>query len=121
MRSPRSTSFMPRSKYFRSLSARFLLVCIPVFILISLVGVLLLTQYDRRNDLESLAARIGNQAARVTSAIARHEVQTNSSLAQDLIASIASDQAVLCVEYRVTGANRLVAAIPPLGCSTLNT
>jgi PAS domain-containing protein len=117
---PTSTSFFTRSRIFRSLSAKFLLVFIPVFILISILGVFFLAQSDRREDRDHLATRIGNQAARVTSAFARHDAKNNSLLAQDLIASIATDRAVLCAEYRENDTNRLVAVMPRrIGCKNI--
>jgi PAS domain S-box-containing protein len=76
-----------------------------------------LGQFDRRDDGDSLATRIGNQAAGVAGAIARHDGQNHPALAQDLMASLASDRAVTCVEYRDTRTDRLLAAIPPrIGC-----
>jgi PAS domain S-box-containing protein len=106
--------------FFRSLSAKFLFVLVPVFLVVAAIGFAFLSQFDHRADAEMLAARVGNHAARVAGAIARQSAQINPPLAQDLIASLAADRAVLCVEIRKTGSDRLVAAMPPvIGCKNV--
>jgi PAS domain S-box-containing protein len=113
----RPASLRANSKLVRSLSGKFLLVFIPVFLLISVLGILLLARYDKREDRDSLATRIGSQAARVIASIERHGANDNPGLAQDFVAALASDHAVTCVEYRD---GRLLAAVPPrIGCSTV--
>lgn len=112
----------PEKRNFRKrLSVKFLIVLVPVFLIISLIGLVALSQYDQRKDSDALASRIGNQVVRLAGAYARHDAWKDKALARDLIAALASDRAVLCVEIRDSGTGDLSAAMPAnLGCRTVD-
>ena len=64
----------PEKRNFRKrLSVKFLIVLVPVFLIISLIGLVALSQYDQRKDSDALASRIGNQVVRLAGAYARHD------------------------------------------------
>ncbi len=98
------------------LLVRFLLYLTPVFLLLAAPGIGLLVHGKLRADQDLLAARFGNQAARIADALARNDTRGDPALARDLLAPLASDRAFVCAELR--GADgRLVAALPPKqGC-----
>ncbi len=103
------------------LTARFLLCIVPMFLLASGVGFLLELDFDKRGSIDQLGARIGNQAGRIAATLARHHSVQNQPLAQDLIATLSSDRAVMCVELRTSQGNALIASMPPkVGCSARN-
>ena len=105
------------SRPFGGLLVKFLLILAPVFLILAVPGISLLVQYQFREDLETLAARIGNQSARVAAALSRHAPSGEGSLAKDLIAPLAADRAFLCAEFRGDARDRLLAAQPPaIGC-----
>jgi len=102
----------------RGLLAKFLLVMVPLFLVLSVPGLGALVDHELRNQQEALAARIGNQAARVAAALGRHDVAANPLLAHDLLSPLAADRAFLCAEVRLHGSNRLLAATPAQqGCA----
>jgi PAS domain S-box-containing protein len=96
---------------------KFMLILTPVFLILAVPGISLLINYQLRQSQEALSARIGNQAARVADALARHHAPDNPRLAQDLIAPLASDPAFLCAEVRAGATNGLLVAQPQAaGC-----
>ena len=104
-------------KFCRSLSAKFLICLVPVFLIVAGVGFVILSQYDDRRDSDALAARIGTQAARVAQSLAHHNAHHNTMMAADLISYLAADRAVQCAEFRDISTNRLVVALPGrIGC-----
>jgi len=107
-----------RSKWvFLNLYSKFLLVLIPIFLVFAVLGLILLVRYEVRDQQEEIAARIGNQAARVAASIARHYAPENPLLAHDLLASLAADRAFLCAELRAPKGGQILAAAPPnIGC-----
>jgi PAS domain S-box-containing protein len=112
---PRRNYALPR--VFRSLSAKFLLFLVPVFLTVALIGFVFLSRFDMRDGNEALTARIGNQAARAANVLAHLDGVQNQGLEQHLVSLMAYDRAVLCVEYHDLKADRLLAASPPrIGC-----
>ena len=101
----------------RGLFTKFLSVMVPVFLLVAVPGLSVLVHYELNDKRAALAARMGNQSARVADALTRHNVSADPVLARDLLASLAADRAFLCAEYRSRTDHRLLAAAPPrLGC-----
>ena len=82
------------------LFAKFLLVLVPVFAVLSAIGIVTLSRYDVRAKTAELGARVGNSAARVADAIGRHDPEGERGLAQDLLNPLANDLAIQCVELR---------------------
>lgn len=108
----------PLKRLSSALLARFLLVLMPIFFLLGASGLGVLLRYDLRGADEQLATRVGNQAGRVASALARHDIFANDDLAHDILAALGADRAVRCAEIRLEFGQRIVAAIPPqLGCT----
>ena len=105
----------------RGLLVKFLWVMVPLFLALSVPGIGALVDHQRRDTEEALAARIGNQAARVAAAFGRHRATANPSLAQDLLEPLAADRAFLCAEVRSRATGRRLAAAPrQQGCSKLS-
>jgi len=103
---------------WNGLLAKFLVLLTPVFLVLAIPGIGFLIHYELSVDRESLAARIGNGAARAAIALARHDPERNPRLARDFLAPLAADRAFLCAELRA--GDRVVAAQPPRqGCKTL--
>ena len=100
------------------LFAKFLLVLIPVFLGLSYVGLESFSRYDRRSQEEGLAARIGNQTARTAASLSRYPQAADTRLADDLLAPLAFDRAIVCVEWRAVEGQQLLAAFPAvIGCT----
>ena len=117
-RLPEGLRWRTRPIFRLPLFAKYLLVLIPVFLSLSCVGLAIFVQYDLRSQEEALAARLGNQAARAAAALARHPSAAETRLAHDLLAPLAFDRAIVCVEWRVAIDRRLLAALPPIiGCT----
>jgi len=106
---------------FPGLFGKFLLVLVPVFLALTVPGLVLLVHSEAHNEQEALASRIGNQAARVAASLERHDGPANALLARDLLAFLAADNAFVCAEFRVRGSGQVLAAAPPnLGCHNQN-
>jgi PAS domain S-box-containing protein len=102
----------------RGLCAKFLLHLIPVFIVITAAGIAVFSYYDQKSDGDALAARMGNNAARLANSLAAHNAHMHPMMARDLIRYLSVDRALLCAEYRATTDNSLIAATPAhLGCT----
>lgn len=100
-----------------TLFRKFALVLLLAFSALAAGSLLLAGSLDSRNLSEQLAQRVGNLAARVASALGRHDAVGNQSLADDFLATFGTDAAVRCAELREPGAARPVAAYPArLGC-----
>ena len=97
---------------------KFLLVLVPIILLLSAVGIGFVANYDTRDEQEALAARVGNLTARTSAALERHGgISITPSLAQDLLAPLAAEPAITCVELRLVTEDRLLSSLPPvLGC-----
>jgi signal transduction histidine kinase len=103
------------------LFVKYLLVLIPVFLSLSYIGLELFVRFDLRDKEEELAVRIGHQAARAAAALARHPTAADTGLANDLLAPLAFDRAVACVEWRTAIDGRILVTFPPtLGCTGQN-
>ncbi len=101
----------------KSILTKFLIVLTPIYLALVLIGSFVAAQILIRDTTDILAARIGGLAARVSLAIDIHEAHTFSALAQDLIAPLGVDPAVICVELRSTDSKKFITAHPPaLGC-----
>lgn len=97
---------------------KFLLVLVPVFLVLSAVGALLVQREDSRARELEVASRVGNLSARVAAALDRHDADGRAGLAQDLLAPLANDVAIRCVELRTAADGFRVAALPPgQGCA----
>ena len=96
---------------WRSLQAKFLLCVVPLFVLASTVGLSWLAEYDMRRNLDNLAARVGNHAAYVASALDRPDVVVDDAIASRVLATLLADGAVQCAELDVgrPGFRRILA------------
>ena len=106
---------------FRGLTAKFLIVVVPLSLALSVLGASLLVSYDVRNAHDSLAARIGNKAARVTTLLSRYRGLEDDRFARDLLSLLASDRAFQCAELRIPGEERARVTMPSgLDCASHN-
>ena len=102
----------------RQLLAKFLLVLIPVFVVLSAAGMWLLSRHDLGVERNALATKVGNLSARTSLALARHDALNRPALAQDLLAPLASESAISCVELKSTKTDAVISRLPPaLGCA----
>ena len=107
-----------RRPIVQGLITKFLILVVPLSLLLSISGTFLLVKHDFRHAHDNLAARIGNQAARVTTLLSRHGGLEDGQLAQDLLALLSDDRAFRCAELRVLGEDRAYATMPAnLGCT----
>ena len=101
----------------KSILTKFLIVLAPIYLGLVLLGSFVAAQLLIRDTTDLLAARVGGMAARVSLAIDIHEAHSFSALAQDLIAPLGVDPAVVCVELRSNESSAFITAHPPtLGC-----
>jgi diguanylate cyclase (GGDEF)-like protein len=100
-----------------SILLKFLLVLAPIFLAIVLCGSFVAAKILIRDNTGELTARVGSLAARVAIALDINDAYRYRQLANDLIAPLGVDRAIVCVEYRKTGAEDFLAAHPQgLGC-----
>ncbi len=100
-----------------SLLAKFLWVLIPVFLALALPGLDAMVRYELSDDRDTLAARMGNLAARTAFALSRRDVANNLQLGRDLMTPLAADRAFLCAELRSAGTAAPLIVLPQgLGC-----
>ncbi len=96
---------------------KFLLFLTPVFLVLAIPGVGYLVHYEMGETQESPAKRIDSNAARIAASLSRHAWQDDLTLAADLVAPLAAESALLCVELRADSAVEPMVAHPPLlGC-----
>jgi diguanylate cyclase (GGDEF)-like protein len=101
----------------KSILTKFLIVLAPVYLVLVLVGSFIAAQVLIRDNTDLLTSRVGSLAARVSLALDIHEAYAYDTLAQDLIAPLGVDEAVVCVEFRSADGSNVIAAHPPtLGC-----
>ncbi len=101
----------------KSILTKFLIVLAPIYLVLVLFGSFIAAQILIRDNTDLLAARVGSLAARVSLALDMHEAYAYNTLAQDLIAPLGVEQAVLCVEFKSVASGNIIAAHPPtLGC-----
>jgi signal transduction histidine kinase len=98
------------------LLAKFLLILTPVFLLLAIPGIGFLVHFELRADREALAARVGNQAARVAAALGRHLKHADATLVRDLLAPLAADRAFICAEFIGLGGAMKAQWPPQQGC-----
>jgi signal transduction histidine kinase len=99
-----------------TLLARFLLILTSLFLIVAVPGIGFLVHTELQVDRDSLAARIGNQAARAAGALERHGIRGNSDLARDLVSPLASDLAFVCAELRDEAGGPHFVWPPVVGC-----
>lgn len=91
---------------------------VPIFLALSVPGITLLVEHELRQEHDELAARMGIASARMATLLTRHGGTEDRRLAQDLLASLANDQAFVCAELRIAGRGEAFARVPmPLGCT----
>ena len=112
MNSPQT--LLPKIPTFRGLSARFLLVLVPVFLVVSLSGLFYLSRIDQSGQADALAARVGIQAARVAGAMGRYGDSMDPGIVDVLLESLLSDRALLCAEVREPETGKVLASRPPV-------
>lgn len=102
---------------FKRLSVKFLLALSAGFLLSAVVAFSMISHHEMQKESEALEQRIGAEAALLASALTRHDAQNRPSLAQDLLAPLSLERAVLCAEIRQAGREQVLAAQPPaVGC-----
>jgi PAS domain S-box-containing protein len=104
------------------LFAKLVLVLVPAFVLPASIGLWWLAALDIEAEHNRLTSRIGNATARVAHAVARQLERDVDSVAtrttvQELLGTLLSDQAVVCVELiRGSEADPLALAPARIGC-----
>lgn len=100
-----------------ALFAKFLGIIIPVFLVLSALGMWALTSHDLQVERNNLAARVGNLAARTADAISQRDSVTAHSHTQALLSALAADRAVACVELHSEKTGKALNQLPPAqGC-----
>ncbi|MEM7256214.1 MAG: GGDEF domain-containing protein, partial [Pseudomonadota bacterium] len=101
----------------KSILSKFLFVLAPIYLTLVLVGSVIAAQILIRDTTDVLTARVGGLAARVSIALDMHEAYFYSTLANDLIAPLGVDPAVLCVEFKANNSTEVISTHPPqIGC-----
>ena len=100
-----------------ALFQKYMAVLVPIFLALAVPGLAAIVSYEMRGHEETLAARIGNQAARTAAAFVRHGAFDKPDLARDLMAPLVADPAFLCAEIRHRDIANPVATAPfKIGC-----
>lgn len=114
----------PRPTWRIGLFGKMGLVLAPVFLIVAACGLWILSAHTTIEADDALSTRLGNAAARVTSALERHATQNRSTnpwsdpLPTELIGTLLSDQAVRCVVFeRVDETKTTLIAPRGLGCT----
>ena len=107
-----NSSGAPVTRRPRRLLLKFLLILAPVFVLATIPGVWVMVDRELRENQELLAARVGNNAARVALALERHFDAGIDGPARDLIGLLAVDRAFLCAELIDPSGGRVFLAHP---------
>lgn len=96
---------------------KFMAYFAPVFFLLTVIAMALISSYDVRAAKERLTARVGGQIASIAAAI-EHEFETGHvEAAQVLVTTLLTDPAVVCAEYWRDEALSVVLAAPQvIGC-----
>ncbi len=101
--------------YRARLFIKFLIIFIPVFVISAGTGLQIVSNHETRISQNLLSARIGNQVARLSAAIAQNLAENGLMSSQSLISTLLSDRAIQCAELRA--GTKLVAAVPArIGC-----
>ena len=95
---------------------KFIAFLIPVFLLLSAVGLMGLTRLQLRDDIDQLSARVGNHAARIAAALGKHDLAALNVFGEDLISGLLADKAVACAEVRIGDAAPRIRAPKMVGC-----
>ncbi|MDA0238968.1 MAG: ATP-binding protein [Proteobacteria bacterium] len=102
----------------RTLFAKFQFVIIPIFFVLAAVGMWFLSNQDLKLEKDRLAARVGNLAGRTATALAQPNALAEREHAQALLAPLASDRAISCLELRSTQRKTVLGQHPPAqGCA----
>ena len=102
---------------YRGLTLKFLLVVVPVFLALSIPGLTILVAHELRQEHDGLATRIGAVSARAATLLDRHNGIQDHRLAQDVLASLAIDRAIVCAELWLAGKSTAFAKVPAYkGC-----
>jgi len=100
-----------------TLFLKFLTIIVPVFLVLSALGMWAMTSHDLKKERGNLAARVGNLAARAAGAISRNKTVTARSHAQDMLSALAADRAISCVELKSKRDGSVLNRLPPAqGC-----
>lgn len=84
----------------RGLLAKFILVLIPSFAVMSAIGLGLSVRHTEQDNNSRLAARIGSTVAKLGSLLGEQPIQADPNLASSLVSVLTMDRAVRCVTIR---------------------
>ena len=94
---------------------KFLIIFVPVFVISAGTGLQIVSNHETRNSQNLLSARIGNQVARLSVAIAQNLSGDGLMSSHSLVSTLLSDRAIQCAELRA--GTKLVTAVPAsIGC-----
>jgi len=106
----------------RRLFGKLFLFITPVFVVLSALGVYLLTQEQQRRATEHLATSLGNSSARVGAAISRLEdrmpqpSELRDEIAEELLFTLMGDLSIRCAQLEIAGSDRVLMAPQNVGC-----
>ena len=90
---------------------------LPAFLVSAALGLSLIADRMAQNAYDQLSARIGAHSGHLVAALARQNLQTDRTAAQDLLSTLLHDPAILCAEVGSMGATMPVLMAPRgLGC-----
>lgn len=104
----------------RKLFLKFLAWTLPVFMVLTSIGLFLATDFVSRTDMDSLTARVGNHAGRIAIALGRHDAEKLEAFGHDLLGSLLAEPAVASAELRRSGqSSPLLTAPRHFGCKNV--
>ena len=106
----------------RRLFGKLFLFITPVFVILSALGVYMLTQEQQRNATQRLITSLGTSAAQIGGAITRLEARMpepsvlRDQLAEELLSTLMGDLSIRCAQLEIPSEGRLLMAPQGVGC-----
>ncbi len=96
---------------------KFMAYFAPAFLVLTVIGMSMVSSYDVRAAKQRLTARVGGQIASIARAIEHEYEHGHAGAAQVLITTLLTDPAVVCAEYwRDDALNVVLSAPHVIGC-----
>lgn len=101
------------------LQFRFLMVMVPAFLLVAVIGFRLIANQSFGDEQGVLAARIGNLAARASSSLNKLPPETPTAQVQSMLSLLLADPAVSCAVVIDANKQPIAMAPPRIGCKAV--
>ncbi|WP_424983807.1 EAL domain-containing protein [Maritalea sp. S77] len=105
----------------RSIRTKFLLLFVPAYLVVTLVGLHFVAQQHVQNARAELSSRVGTQLGRVSGLLTPELATTQKAIGSRLMSTLLVDQATKCVDVIFDGQiDRTLSQPRNLGCGVMN-